>query len=285
MDVADLVRARSLTRWLREPLVHVLVLGVLLFGLHRWVAPPRASEEIVVAPDAVAGMREDFKRRTGRMPSATDEKNMIDAYVADEILVREALSMGLDRGDIIVRRRLIQKMEFLIENTEPVPEPTDAELEAFVAAHPERYATPARVTFTHVFVSNERAGANAEAEAAGIRDKLDAGADPATLGDPFLRGRELRLHSQPELAGIFGPQFAAAVMQLPENVWSQPIRSTFGVHVVRVSERKPGTAPALATIRQRVEREWKEERREVLNREARARLRQRYVVRVDGAGS
>lgn len=265
--------------------MHVLVLGVLLFGLHRRVAPPRASEEIVVAPDAVAGMREDFKRRTGRMPSATDEKSMIDAYVADEILVREALALGLDRGDVIVRRRLIQKMEFLIENTEPVPEPTDAELEAFIAAHPERYATPARVTFTHVFVSNERAGANADAEAAGLRDKLDAGADPATLGDPFLRGRELRLHSQPELAGIFGPQFAAAVMQLPENVWSQPIRSTFGAHVVRVTEKKPGTAPALATMRQRVERDWKDDRRQELNRDARARLRQRYVVTVGGAGS
>jgi hypothetical protein len=265
--------------------VHVLVLGVLLFALHRRVAPPRASEEIVVTPDAVAGMREDFKRRTGRMPSATDEKSMIDAYVADEILVREALALGLDRGDVIIRRRLVQKMEYLLENTEPVPDPTDAELEAFIAAHPERYATPARVTFTHVFVSAERAGAKADAEAAGLRDQLDAGADPATLGDPFLRGRELRLHSQPELAGIFGPQFAAAVMQLPENVWSQPIRSTFGAHVVRVTEKKPGTAPALATMRQRVERDWKDDRRQELNREARARLRQRYVVTVEGAGS
>src|SRR5258707_792231 len=97
--------------------------------------------------------------------------------------------------------------------------------------------------------TRSRAGANADAEAAGLRDELDAGADPATLGDPFLRGRELRLHSQPELAGIFGPQFAAAVMQLPENVWSPPIRSTFGAHVVRVAEKKPGTAPGLSTIR------------------------------------
>ena len=134
-------------------------------------------------------------------------------------------------------------------------------------------------------MSSERAGANTDAVAAGLRDRLDAGADPATLGDPFLRGRELRLHSQSEIAGIFGPQFAAAVMQLPENVWSQPIRSTFGAHVVRVTEKKPGTPPALATMRQRVERDWKDERRQELNREARARLRQRYVVTVEGVGS
>ena len=235
--------------------------------------------------DAIAGMRDDFRRRTGRMPSATDEQSLIDAYAGDEILVREALGLGLDRGDVVVRRRLIQKMEALIENTEPVPAPTDAELEEFVAAHPERYASPARVTFTHVFVSAQRAGEGAAAEAAGLRAQLDQGADPATLGDPFLRGRELRLHSQGELAGIFGAGFATAVMQLPEGTWSSPIASSFGVHLVRVTETRPGSAPTLASMRQRVEREWRDDRRQRLNREARSRLRARYAVRVEGAGS
>jgi hypothetical protein len=265
--------------------VHALVLGVALFALHRRVAPPRASQEITVPADAMAGMREDFRRRTSRMPSAADEQAMLDAYVNDEVLVREALSMGLDRGDIIVRRRLIQKMEFLIENTEPVPAPSDAELEAFLAAHPERYASPARVTVTHVFLSAQRAGGDAATAAAAVKTQLDAGAEPATLGDPFLRGREFRLHTQAELAGIFGTAFAAAVMALPENVWSGPVQSSFGEHVVRVSDRHPATAPALAAVRERVERDWRDERRETLNREARARLRGRYVVRVDGAGS
>jgi hypothetical protein len=182
---------------------------------------------------------------------------------------------------------LIQKMEFLLENTEPVPAPTDAELEVFVAAHPERYATPARVTFTHVFVSNERAGANADAQAAGLRDQLDAGADPATLGDPFLRGRDLRLHSQSELAGIFGPQVRRVGDAAPGErlVAADPLDSSARPTLVRVTEKKPGTAPALATMRQRVERDWKDDRRQELNREARARLRQRYVVTVEGAGS
>ena len=263
----------------------MIVLGALLFGLHRWVAPPRASQEIVVPADAMAGMREDFRRRTGRMPSATDEQAMIDAYVGDEILVREGLALGLDRGDIIVRRRLIQKMEFLLDNSEPVPAPTDADLEAYVAAHADRYASPARVTFTHVFVSSQRTGTDPATEAAALRTKLDEGADPATLGDPFLRGREFRLHSQAELANVFGAPFADAVMKLPENVWSDPIRSSFGLHLVRVTERRHGAEPVLAAVRERAEREWREERKEAMNRDARARLRSHYVVKVEGAGA
>jgi hypothetical protein len=219
------------------------------------------------------------------MPSATDERGMVDAWVGDEILVREALALGLERGDVVVRRRLIQKMEFLIENTEPVPAPTDAALEAQLAAHPERYGNPERISLTHVFVSAQRAGDAAAAEAAQLRARLLDGADAGALGDPFLRGRELRLHAQSELANVFGAAFAAAVMALPDGTWSEPIRSSFGFHVVRVTERRAGVAPTLATVRERVERDWREERRRTLNREARDRLRSRYVVRVEDGGS
>jgi hypothetical protein len=278
------VRPTRAARLVREPLVHVAVLGVLLFGLHRWVAPPNASREIVVPADALPSMRDDFRRRTGRMPSATDEQALVDAYVDDEILVREALALGLDRGDVVVRRRLIQKMQLLLENTETVPAPTDAELQAYLASHAGRYASPPRVSFTHVFVSSQRAGDRAGSEAEALRAQLDAGADPATLGDPFLRGRELRLHAQGELASIFGAPFAAEVMALPEGTWSAPLRSTFGLHLVRVSEKRPGTAPELAAVREQVEREWRVERRTALDRDARARLRARYVVRVEGPG-
>ena len=269
--------------WLHEPLVHVVVLGTALFVLHREVAPPRASAEIVVGADTVASMREDFQRRMGRAPTAADEQAMIEKYVDDEAFVREALSMGLDRGDIIVRRRLIQKMEFLLESTEPVPPPTDAELEAYLAAHRERYTSPTRISFTHVFVSAQTAGERAPAIAAEDAAALAGGADPATLGDPFLRGRTFRLYAENELANVFGAPFAAAVMALPENVWSSPIRSSYGLHLVRVSERRAGSEPTLATARDAVERDWRAERREALDRAARERVRARYVVRVEGA--
>jgi hypothetical protein len=264
--------------------VHVVLLGVLLFGLHRWVAPPTASQEIVVPADALAGLRDEFRRRTGRMASATDEQALLDAYVNDEILVREAVALGLDRGDVVVRRRLIQKMQLLLESTETPPAPTDAELQAYLDAHASRYASPPRVSFTHVFVSTQRAGDRAGGEIEALRTQLEGGADPATLGDPFLRGRDFRLHAQGELASIFGAAFAADVMALPEGVWSAPLRSSFGLHLVRISERRAGTPPELAAVREQVEREWRAERRATLDRDARARLRSRYVVRFEGAG-
>jgi hypothetical protein len=270
-------------RLLREPLLHVVVLGVLLFALNRAVAPPGADEEIVVPPDAIAAMREEFRRRTNRVPSATDEQAMLERWIDDEVLVREALALGLDRGDAVVRRRLIQKMEYLIENTEPVAAPTDAELATYLAANAARYAAPARVSLTHVFVSAQRAGAGAADEAAALRAQLEAGADPSGLGDPFPRGGEVRLHSQAELASTFGAAFAAEVVRLTEGAWSPPIRSSFGVHVVRVTEKRAGAEPTLAAVRAQVERDWREDRRRLLDREARARLRARYHVRTEPA--
>jgi hypothetical protein len=171
------------SRILREPLLHVVVLGALLFALHRVVAPPQASDEIVVPADALQALRDGFRASTGRMPSATDEQAMIDQLADDEVLVREALAMGLDSGDTVVRRRLIEKMRVLLEDVERIPPPTDADLERYLRANAARYTSPARVTFTQVFVSAGRAGARAADEAATLKTQLDGGADPATLGD------------------------------------------------------------------------------------------------------
>jgi hypothetical protein len=269
----------------REPLVHVLLLGVALFALHRWVAPPGADAEILVTADLVAGMRQDFQRRTGRPPTVEEEVAAIDKFVDDEVAVREALAMGLDRGDVIVRRRLIQKMEFLLENVEPLPDPSDADLSRYLSAHAARYATPARVSFVHVFAATQAHGEESRAVAEGLRTALVSGGDPSRLGDPFLRGREMRLQAETEIANAFGPAFAAAVMGLPDATWSEPIRSSFGWHVVRIDDRRPGAAPSLAAVRARVERDWREDRRQVSNAEARQRLRTRYVVRREGPGA
>lgn len=191
--------------------------------------------------------------------------------------------MGLDRGDTVVRRRLIEKMRLLLEDTERIPPPTAAELEGYLRAHASEYARPARVTFTQVFVSAQGAGQRADEIAAGLKTQLDGGADPATLGDPFLRGRDFRLHSEAEIAAIFGPGFAATVVAAPPGVWTGPVHSPYGAHLVRVGERQPGVEPGLAAVRERVARDWRVERRRAIEAESRARRRARYVVRVEGA--
>jgi hypothetical protein len=232
-----------------------------LFWLYGALVPTDAAHVIALSPADIDALRLDQRRRVGTDPTPAEDAAIVDRFVDDEVLYREALAMGLDRGDIIVRRRLLQKMEFLLEGLHPIPEPTDAELQAYLTAHVERYRTPARIGVTHVFVSRDRHGADAEAVATALRAQLEAGADPATLGDPFLRGRELRAQSEQDLSGIFGPAFARAAVELPLQEWSRPVTSSYGLHLVRVRDRAPAEVPALARIRATVLQDWSEERR------------------------
>jgi len=268
----------------REPVVHVVVLGLLVFAAHRLLAPPDAGRLIVVGQGVRDGLRLDHERRTGVPPTPAEEAAALERWLDDEIRYREALRLGLDRGDVIVRRRLIQKMEFLTEDLDPPREPTEAELEAHWTLSRERWIEPARVTLEHVFASRTRHGAAASAVAMAWREQLDAGGDPAALGDPFLRGRQFVGHSEAQLAAIFGPGFAAAVMGLAaDGRWAGPVPSSYGEHLVRVHGRQEARQRTLGEVRDEVRREWLERERERLDREARARLRARYAIRIEGA--
>jgi peptidyl-prolyl cis-trans isomerase C len=273
-----------LRRGLKEPLVHFVVLGAALLALYHRVAPPPPSTRIVMSDSLIRGLRQDHLRRTGALPTAEEEAALVQRFIDDEVLYREALALGLDRGDIIVRRRLVQKMEFLTEGMAPLPEPTDAELQAYLDAHRTRYAVPARVALTHVFVSVDR-HPDAQPLADHLRAQLLAGADPSGLGDPFLRGHDLPLHAERDLAAIFGPSFAARVMSLPIGGWSVPLRSSYGWHVVRVTERGAEKQPALAEVRAAVRRDYEEERRAEANRTALDQLRQHYEIRTEAAAA
>lgn len=272
-------------RWVREPLVHFVLLGAVVFAVHQWVAPSRPANRIVVSDAILRGLRQEHLRQNGAPPTAEEEAGLIQRFVDNEILYREAIAQGLDRGDIIVRRRLVQKMEFILDGEDPTPEPTNAELQAYLEAHAERYAVVERVTLTHVFVGTDQHGSDAERIAAELHAQLAAGADPATLGDPFLRGRDFPQRTERDLAGIFGVPFAAQVMVLPTGEWSGPLRSSYGLHLVRVSDRSAARRPALQEVRATVLRDWEEERRAAASAQALARLRQRYEVRVEGADS
>jgi len=274
------VLARVVGRLLREPLVHFFVLAVVLLAVHQRFLQPEPRQRIIVSPDVLRGLRQDFARRTGAEPSPAEAAALVERYLDNEVLYREALAQGLDRGDIIVRRRLIQKMEFVLEASEPIANPSDAALQQYLDAHAERYATRERVSLTHVFVSTDRHGDAAERQAAALHAQLAAGADPTTLGDPFLRGREFKLYTEAELAGIFGAAFAPAVMPLPVGEWSRPLRSSFGWHVVRLDQRTPGRLPDVSELRDSVLRDWLEERRTAAGRSALDRLRATYDIDV-----
>lgn len=267
-------------RWLREPLLHFIVLGVIVFTLHRWLASAPANR-IVVSASIINGLRQEHVRRSGAPPTAAEEAAAIQRFVDGEVFYREARALGLDRDDLIVRRRLTQKMELLTEDSEVIADPSDAVLQAYLDAHRDRYAQPARVSFGHVFIARDRHPSDFETVAARLREQLEAGADPATLGDPFLRGREFTRQSESDVAGIFGTEFAAQVMALPLDQWSAPVRSSFGVHLVRVREKVAAAAPTLELVRNAVQRDWLEEQRAAANRTALERLRKRYEIVIE----
>jgi peptidyl-prolyl cis-trans isomerase C len=271
--------------WYREPFVHFLALGALVFALDAWRnddAPAQPSDDrriIELDPARRARTRADFRKRIGRDPSPEEAKAALQRVVDEEILHRRALELGLDRNDLIVRRRLVQKMRFLIEDVHPVEPPSEADLAAWLASHSADYRVPSRVSFEQVFFSRSGRGDDLEADARAGLATLTA--DPAApVGDPFYLGRRFVERSVDALAGSFGRTFADAVMGAETTgAWVGPLRSSFGMHLVRVSARHEPRAATLEEVRARVTRDLKAHRRAQANEAALEDLRGRFTVR------
>ena len=258
-----------LQRILREPLLHFLVLGAglfVLFGLVGGQAEER-PDRIVVTEAKIENLAELFKRTWRRPPSQAELEGLIEDHVKEEILYREALALGLERDDIVIRRRLRQKMEFVSEDVAQPAEPTEDELQAFLAEHADRFREPSRVSFAQVYLSPDRRGEDAWSDAERVLVALDAGrSDPAEAGDPFLLEQDYRELAAQDVERLFGGAFAAQVAELPVGRWSGPVESGYGLHLVLVRERTPARLPDLAEVRDAVANEWRAVRREEANR-------------------
>lgn len=278
-------RASSWRRLLREPIVVFLVLGVGVFALEKvggGLDPEQRRIEITAAD--VERLRELWAVQSLRPPSDQELEALIEDAVEEEMLVREARRLGLDRDDTIVRRRLAQKMSFLIQDTAEVGAPTESELSRFFAENQERYVEPARVTFAHVFFSSERRGDSPETAAEAALAELRGGTEAVAwrrLGDPFLLNREYAERSQREIAELFGRPFAASLFELEPGGWQGPLGSAYGLHLVRVVQRSEERRLSLDESRPRVIEDYRSERRRRANEEELARLRRRYQVIVE----
>lgn len=249
-------------------------------------APP-ASEpaRVVITQAEIEARLAREQASTGKPVSAARRGALTEQLAHDEVLVREARRLGLDRSDEVVRRRLVQMMELLLATAEPGSPPGDDALAAYLAAHPERFTRPARVSIHHVFVGRAAHPGDGEEVARALLARLRAGAEPAGLGDPFPRGGSFPLHSAAELDAIFGPLFGARVVELPEGRWSGPVASSFGLHLVRVDERAEAAVPPLAEVRGEVARALAEERAEAATKQAYAELAARYVIELPPGAS
>ncbi len=264
---------RRTPRWLRQPVVQFFAIGAVLFALQGERGDAARDHVIRVSAEHVAALRSDFELRRGRSPTSAESAALVRKFVDEEVLVREALTLGLDRGDLIVRRRLVQKMDFLTRGLAQLEEPGDAALEAYLLDHSDRYARPPRVSLTHVFLGGERH----EVDSSEVLAALARGEDPARLGDPFIAGQRARLRSERQLRDLFGLDFAREAMGLQVGEWV-PVRSSYGLHLVRVDERVAGAGPDLEQVRARVREDWLRDARAEANRRALASLRSRYLI-------
>lgn len=269
-----------MARGLREPVVHFLLVGAAVLGVSSVWGSSADSRVVRVGSEQIEALGRGFELRRGRAPAPDEERALVERHIDEEILVREALSLGLDRGDVVIRRRLAQKMEFLTHDLYPPQEPSDDELERYLLLHAERYAEPARVTLSHVFAG--RVGDRSALKAQRVRVALEAGTEPIPRGEPFIAGDSFNLRSEPELAAVFGPSFARRAMELGTGRWT-PLESTYGLHIVRVARREPARAPQLAEIRERVRRDWLRDTAAEAEMRERARLRARYRIEIESA--
>ena len=246
-----------LRSWLREPLVHFVAIGALLFLLFAWKGGG-GSNRIVVTPGEVESMVAAFNRTWQRQPTEQELKGLLDDRVRDEMAVREAVSLGLDRDDTVIRRRLRQKIEFIVEGDVDASAVSDADLQAFLDKHPDQYRLEPRMTFRQVYLSPNRHGASLDYDGQALLAKLGAAgehADISRAGDSLMLPAELTDAGRGEVARQFGETFADALVKAPTRTWTGPIPSGFGMHVVFIRERVDGRAPRLADVRAEVERD------------------------------
>ena len=274
-------------RILKEPLLHFALLGVLIFAASAWRAKQRpvdaAAPRIEVTAAVIERLRAAYERQFGRPPDAEEMREQVTAHIREEVLCREALAMGLDRDDIIVRRRLAQKMEFLANDIVSAAEPTNAVVREFFEKNSARYAKAGHVSFRHVYFSKEKRGANVEMAAREALAALGKGASEETLGDPFLHGFDFAEREQDDVIAAFGAEFAKQLSAQANGEWSGPLSSSYGLHLVRVDARTEPRAVKFEEVRETVLRDFNDERRQTANREAFEKLRQRYDVAVDEA--
>jgi hypothetical protein len=283
LSFPDFRIAMRLRRLLNEPLVHFLVLGGLLFLLYQWRTggAGSGSNRIVITQGQVASLQAGFQQVWLRPATDAEFKGLIDDYVREEIAVREATAQGLEQGDIVIRRRLRQKFEFLAEDEVAATGPTDAELQAWLDAHPGQFRREPLVGLRQVFISTDRRGASARVDADRVLARLKGGADPFTAGDVTMLPFELEPSRLTDIARQFGETFATTVATLEPGQWTGPVESGFGLHLVYVTGKTAGSSPPLDQVRDEVTRELLAARRTAALDSLYQRLSDKYRITIE----
>ncbi len=272
-------------RWLREPLLHFLVLGAALFAGYAVLEPGggvASSRQIALTLDDLRQIDVYFESQWRRQPTPEEFSHLVENKVQEEVLYREALAMGLDKDDEIVRRRMAQKMQFLAEDVAAAHDPTTDELKAWYAKNRGKFALPSRVGFRHLYFSPDHRGARARDDALRALAKLAGQPEDSklaeSLADRFMFQDYYADRTSEALAKDFGPQFAVAIPKLAPGSWQGPIESGYGWHLVFVDSVVPGRVPAFEEVEPDVKTAWLGDQKERAWRKAYSEMRAKYTV-------
>jgi peptidyl-prolyl cis-trans isomerase C len=273
-------------RWLREPLLHFLVIGAALFAaytaLNRDPNDQKERRRIVLTENDLSQMTIATLAQGRPAPTIEQMRKLLEAKIREEVLYREALAMGLDKDDIIVKRRMLQKMDFLAEDLSDLREPSRDELQAWFKNNAQRFAYPPRISFRHLYFSFDKHGANtAEAAAAALKQiagKPADAPDAVALADPFMFRDYYADRSPDQVGSEFGGKFERSVFELKPGSWRGPLESGFGWHLVFVDSLTPGRVPEFAEAESEVKSEWIKDQRAEFKRKAYEAMKARYEI-------
>ena len=266
----------------KEPLLHFLLIGAALFVLFDLVndrMSGAADNQVVVSAGRIEQLTNIFTKTWQRPPTAEELKGLIDDFVIEEIYYRQAVAMGIDRDDTVIRRRLRQKFEFLTDDMAAASAPTDEELAAYLAANADAFVRDTTYTFEQVYINSDQPGSDLEAQVAEQLAALRAG--NAAPGDTGLLPAYFEATTARAVDRTFGLRFSARLDELPTGEWQGPIESGFGLHLVRIESRTEGALPELDEIRSVVEREWANAKRLETRRIINEQLLSEYKVAIE----
>ncbi len=276
-------------RWIRDPLVQFIALGVVLFLA--WAAASDLfavdeSRRIVMGEADIELLADGWQRQWQRPPTTEELQALVDARVREEVLYREAQAMGLDVNDVVVRRRMVQKMELLSQDLALLVDPTDQELQAFFAENRDDYLVPPRISFSHVYFNVDQRGAAVESDARRVLSELESADPPPVsapeLGDRFMLPYDYRLQAPSEIQRSFGSGFADDLLDL-EPGWHGPIGSGYGLHLVNITERVESRVPEYEEVRDRLVNDFNRVRRDRANEALYEGLSEGYEIEIDDA--
>lgn len=273
-------------RWYREPLLHFLLLGALLFLIFALLNKDNSNNntQINISQQDINHLGMLWHKKRQRHPTQDELNGLIEQQIREEVLYREALKLGLEQKDSIVRRRLAQKVEFLFADIATLVEPTDKELTEYLATHPDQFVLPGRITFQQIYFNPDSRGNNTQKDANTLLNQLAQTSNDinvSTSGDRFMPGTHFQAQTQYDVTRIFGKPFSSQLFSLSVGKWQGPIKSGYGMHLILIEKQSANQLPELAQIKDKVLSKFIAEQRRKANSDFYQSLRQRYEINID----